>query len=119
MEKPAWFDEFPGAITVTDGEATVIAMNKESANSLFKADGGYDVMGRNAITCHPQKTQPKVRKMYENHEFNIYTITKGGQKYMVYQAPYFVEEEFSGIVELFLKLPEDIPHFDRDNPEKN
>ena len=118
MEKHAWTDVFPGAITVTDAEGTVIEMNQKSANELFKNDGGYDVLGRNAITCHPKRTQDKVRKIYEEQAFNVYSITKGGKKYLVYQAPYSIEEEFSGIVELSLELPEHIPHFDRDNPEK-
>lgn len=118
MEKNAWVNVFPGAITVTDGEGTVIEMNEESANKLFKGDGGYAVLGRNAITCHPPRTQDKVRQIYETHSFNIYSITKNGQRYLVYQAPYFIEEEFNGIVELFLELPDEIPHFDRDNPGK-
>ncbi|MDO9546107.1 MAG: hypothetical protein Q7J07_05080 [Pelolinea sp.] len=118
MEKNAWVNVFPGAITVTDSEGTVIEMNEESATKLFKGDGGYEVLGRNAITCHPPRTREKVRRIYETHSFNIYSITKNGQKYLVYQAPYFIEEEFSGIVEMFLELPDELPHFDRDNPEK-
>jgi len=26
----------------------------------------YEIMGRNAITCHPPRTQEKVRKIYES-----------------------------------------------------
>ena len=118
MEKNAWVKVFPGAITVTDNDATVIEMNEDSAKKLFKADGGYEVLGRNAITCHPPQTQEKVRQIYETHSFNVYSITKNGQKYLVYQAPYFIEEKFSGVVELFLELPDEIPHFDRHNPKK-
>jgi DUF438 domain-containing protein len=118
MEKNAWVKVFPGAITVTDADGTVIEMNEDSANKLFKNDGGYDVLGRNAITCHPPRTIEKVRKIYEKQDFNIYSITKNGQKSLVYQAPYFIKGKFSGMVELFLSLPDDIPHFDRDNPEK-
>lgn len=113
MDSNSWYKVFPGAITVTDKDGTIIKMNDASAE-LFEADGGYEIMGRNAITCHPQPTQEKVRKIYETQSYNIYSITKNGEKRLVYQAPYFVDGEFSGIVELYLKLPEDIPHFDRD-----
>jgi DUF438 domain-containing protein len=118
MEKHAWYKVFPGAITVTDAEGTVIEMN-EGSEKLFEKDGGYAVMGRNAITCHPARVQEKVRRIYEDHQFNIYSIKKNGKKHLVYQAPYFFGDEFGGIVELFLELPEHIPHFDRDNPENN
>lgn len=118
LEKNVWVKVFSGAITITDGEGIVIEMNEESANKLFKGDGGYAVLSRNAITCHPLKTQEKVRQIYKTHTFNIYSITKKGQKYIVYQAPYFIKEKFSGIVELFLELPDEFPHFDRDNPGK-
>jgi DUF438 domain-containing protein len=113
MDKNSWYKAFPGAITVTDKDGTVINMNDASAE-LFKDDGGFAVLGRNAITCHPERTQEKVRKLYENHSYNIYSITKNGEKRLVYQAPYFIDGEFAGLVELYLKLPEDIPHFDRD-----
>ena len=117
MEKHAWYKVFPGAITVTDKDGTVIEMN-EGSEKLFENDGGYAVLGRNAITCHPPGTQEKVRQIYETQSFNIYSIKKDGKKRLVYQAPYFIEGEFSGIVELYLDLPENMPHYDRDNPEK-
>ena len=117
MEKHAWYKVFPRAITVTDTDSTVIEMN-EGSEKLFGKDGGYAVLGRNAITCHPPETQEKVRQIYETQSSNIYSIKKDGKKYLVYQAPYFIEGEFSGLVELFLDLPDDIPHFDRDNPEQ-
>ena len=116
MEKHSWYKVFPGAITVTDEKGTVIEMN-EGSEKLFEKDGGYAVLGQNVITCHPPGTQEKVRQIYETQSFNIYSITKGGQKHLVYQAPYFIEGEFSGMVELSLDLPDDIPHFDRDDPK--
>jgi hypothetical protein len=86
----------------------------DASAEMFKGDGGYAVMGRNAITCHPERTQDKVRKLYETQSFNVYSITKNGKKKLVYQAPYFVEGKFSGLVEVCLDLPDEIPHFDRD-----
>ncbi len=117
MQQSTWYKVFPGAITITDEHGTVIEMNDASA-VMFKKDGGYAVMGRNAITCHPTRTQEKVRNLYETASSNIYSITKNGKKILVYQTPYFVNEKFAGIVEICLDLPEDIPHFNRDLPKE-
>lgn len=116
MYENNWYKVFPGAITVTDAEGTIIEMNDASAD-MFKKDGGYEIMGRNAITCHPPRTQEKVRKIYETQSKNIYSITKNGKKTLVYQTPYFVDDKFGGVVEICLDLPDEIPHFNRDKSE--
>ncbi len=113
MDKNAWYETFPGAITVTDENGIIVNMNAES-RSRKEMQLGFDLIGHNAITCHKEPTQSKVRKLYENQRSNIYSITKDGKKQLVYQSPYFIEGKFSGIVELVLDLPDNIPHFDRD-----
>ncbi len=116
MEKHAWYKVFPGAITITDKNGIVIEMNERS-KKLYEKDSGCAVLGRNVLTRHPPGTREKVRQIYETQSFNIYSNTRDGKKHLIYQAPYFIAGEFSGIVELLLDLPDDIPHFDRDNPE--
>ena len=113
MENNNWYKVFPGSITVTDENGTILQMNDASAK-MFEKDGGYEIMGRDAITCHPEPTQTKVRKLYETESRNVYSITKNGKKQLIYQTPYYVDGKFSGIVEICLDLPEEIPHFDRD-----
>jgi len=113
MDKNTWFEVFPGAITVTDENGIIVNMNAES-RIREEMQVGFDLIGHNAITCHKEPTQSKVRKMYENQASNIYSITKNGKKQLVYQAAYFIEEKFSGIVEMVLDLPNEVPHFDRD-----
>ena len=113
MENEAWYKFFPGAITVTNKKGEIIKMNDASAE-MFKKDGGFQLIGRNAITCHKEPTQSKVRKIYDTQSFNIYSITKNGKKQLVYQAPYFEDGDFRGIVEMVLDLPDEIPHFNRD-----
>jgi transcriptional regulator with PAS, ATPase and Fis domain len=115
MDKLAWFKVFPGAITVTDAEGIILSMNDQSAE-MFKDDGGLALLGRNAITCHKEPTQTKVRKIYDTQQPNIYSITKHEKKQLIYQTPYFVDKKFAGVVEICLNLPDEIPHFDRDNP---
>ena len=113
MKNTKWFEVFPGAITVTDQDGIILEMNEGSAE-MFKDDGGYALIGHNAITCHKEPTQTKVRKIYESQKPNIYMITKNGKKQLVYQATYFIEGKFAGVVELGLDLPDEIPHFNRD-----
>lgn len=116
MKHEQWFINFPGAITVTDENGIILEMNEASAE-MFRNDGAYDLIGHNAITCHKEPTQSKVRTMYETQSPNIYSIQKNGKKQLIYQTPYVVDGKFSGIVEICLDMPEEIPHFDRDQPK--
>ncbi len=113
MEKVNWSKYFPASITVTDANGTIIEMNDASINSYAK-DGGAALIGTNAIDCHKEPTLSKVKKLYAENGLNVYTITKNGKKKLVYQASYFIEGKFTGIVEMSLPLPEEMPHFDRD-----
>jgi transcriptional regulator with PAS, ATPase and Fis domain len=113
MDKNAWYEAFPGAITVTDENGIIVNMNAESRDRE-EMQVGYNLIGHDAITCHKEPTQSKVRKLYENQSTNIYSITKNGKKQLVYQTPYFIEEKFNGFVELVLDLPDEVPHFNRD-----
>jgi len=113
MKNETWFKVFPGAIMVTNEKGEIIEMNDASAEMSMK-DGGYQLMGQNAITCHKEPALSKVRKLYASQAFSIYSITKNGKKQLVYQAPYFFDRVFAGIVEMHLDLPDEIPHFNRD-----
>jgi transcriptional regulator with PAS, ATPase and Fis domain len=113
MDKQNWSKYFPAAITVTDEMGIITDMNDVSITG-YQKDGGAKLIGSNAIDCHKEPSLSKVKKMYENHTLNVYTITKNGKKKLIYQAPYFVDGKFSGIVEMSLPLPEEIPHYDRD-----
>ncbi|MBG0786689.1 MAG: PAS domain S-box protein [Anaerolineaceae bacterium] len=113
MKNETWFEHFPGAITVTDENAIIIAMNAKSAET-FKGSGGRDLIGQSVIDCHPPDVQDKVRELYGDCEPNTYTIEKNGKKKLIYQAPYFEDGELKGVVELSLPLPDEMPHFKRD-----
>lgn len=113
--KNAWFDAFPGAITATDENGIITNMNKAS-RERSEMQVGYDLVGHSAITCHKETTQVKVRRLYAEQKHNIYSITKDGKKQLVYQAACFTDGKFSGIVEMVLDLPDEVPHFNRDIP---
>jgi transcriptional regulator with PAS, ATPase and Fis domain len=113
MHSEPWFKHFPGAITVTDENAIIINMN-DAAAEAFEDDGGYDLIGQSVVDCHPPDVQAVVRELYESREPNVYTIQTHGKKKLIYQTPYFEDGILAGVVELNLPLPEEMPHFDRD-----
>ncbi|MCB2202419.1 PAS domain-containing protein [bacterium] len=105
MSNENWFKHFPGAITVTDENTTIILMNDASAET-FKKDGGRDLIGKSVMDCHPDEVREKVQKLYEAQEPNTYIIEKHGKKKLVYQTPYFKDGILAGVVEMSLPLPE-------------
>jgi hypothetical protein len=116
MAKDHWSKTFPAAITVTNEKGVIVEMNDRSVQT-YEKDGGAGLVGSNAITCHKGPSLEKIQKLYEDGATNVYTITKRGQKKLIYQAPYFRDGKFAGMVELSLPLPPELPHYDRDNPK--
>ena len=113
MQDNTWFDNFPGAITVTDESGIIIAMNAKSAET-FKDYGGRDLIGQSVMDCHPPEAQDKVRALYQSPEPNVYTIEKHGKKKLIYQAPFYEDGALKGVVELSLPLPDEVPNFKRE-----
>ena len=113
MDKYNWSKYFPAAITVTDENGIIVEMNDFSVES-YRKDGGANLIGSNAIECHKEPSLSKMKKLYEEHTLNVYTITRNDKKKLIYQAPCFVEGKFSGIVEMSLPLPDEMLHYDRD-----
>jgi transcriptional regulator with PAS, ATPase and Fis domain len=111
----AWVDEFPGAITVCDDRGIILAMNAKAAQ-VFEEDGGRSLIGTNMLDCHPEPARSRVAALLESHQTNVYTIEKKGVKKLIYQAPWFIEGRFAGLVELSLEIPFEMPHFVRDKP---
>lgn len=113
MAENIWFKEFPGAITITDAKGVIVAMNDQSVQQ-FAGDGGLDLIGKNVMDCHPEPARSKLIDLMNSPRVNTYTIQKSGRKRLIYQAPYFKEGQFAGLVELGLEIPEELPYFDRD-----
>jgi len=44
---------------------------------------------------------------------NVYTIDKAGVRKLIFQSPWTENGSFRGYVEISLRLPAEIPHFDR------
>ncbi len=113
MKQDHWIKEFSGSITVCDTEGKILSMNA-TAVETFKKDGGSKLVGKNLMDCHPEAAQAKIKAIMETKKPNIYTIEKAGKKKLVYQAPWYDDGRYAGLVEVVLEIPPVMPHFLRD-----
>lgn len=110
--KPNWIEEFPAGVTVCDEHGVILEMN-ERARQIFASDGGAALIGKNALDCHPEPARSKMAELLKNQGTNVYTIEKYGKKKLIYQAPWFQQGKFGGLVEFSLEIPVELPHFVR------
>jgi PAS domain-containing protein len=107
-----WYQEFPGAVTVCDRNGVILEMNDKAALT-FDADGGRALIGRNMLDCHPEPARGTLVELLANPRVNAYTIEKRGVRKLIYQAPWFKDGVYRGLVELSLQIPVEMPHFVR------
>ena len=115
-------DYFKGiniAVTVSDKDGNVIYQNDNSI------DVNGDARGRNLEQCHNSRSWEMICHMLKENVSNVYTISKKGKKKLIYQTPWYEEEdgklkaesgelkEPAGLVEFSIILPEEMPHYDR------
>jgi len=112
MEGFAWVKELKVAITVCDRAGVALEMNDRAAETHAE-DGGRALIGKSLLDCHPERARAVFEKLLETGALNVYTIEKNGVKKLIYQAPWTVDGEFRGIVELSLPIPFEVPHFVR------
>jgi transcriptional regulator with PAS, ATPase and Fis domain len=113
MDIHRWVKEFPGEVTVSDAEGRIIGMNDKSVEA-FANDGGARLIGSDVLACHPEPSRSKLRAMMAERRANVYTIQKNGKKKLIYQSPWYENGRYAGFVEISLKIPWDMPHFNRD-----
>jgi hypothetical protein len=109
MAEYQWAKEFPGTIEVCDLDGILLEMNDHAE----ARDGGRELIGTNILDCHPEPARTKLQQMLKSGQPNIYTIEKKGKKQLIYQAPWYIDGNLAGFVELGLDLPETMPHFVR------
>ena len=112
MQRGEWIHEFPHAVTVCDLHGTILEMNEKAAAS-FREYGGKDLIGKSLLDCHPESARSKLIQLLESGERNVYTIEKNGIRKLLYQTPWFRNNQRCGMVELALEIPFDLPHFIR------
>jgi transcriptional regulator with PAS, ATPase and Fis domain len=108
-----FIENLDGAVIVSDKDGNIIYLNDKAANN-FQKEGGRSLIGKNLKDCHQDYSNDKIREMMQSHEKNVYTIEKKGKKKLIYQAPWYRQGEFGGLVELSLEIPFEMPHFIRD-----
>ena len=111
-ERFGCFESVGLAVTVTDERGVIVAMNA-AATRTFAADGGAELVGRNVLDCHPEAARARLAGMLASASANHYTISKGGQRKIIHQVPYFADGVFAGLIELSIPIPDELPHFDR------
>ncbi len=114
VELPDWVTEFPGGVTVSGKDGTILYLNDRAAKT-FEADGGRSLVGKDLMACHRKdRSREIIKRIMDTEEPNAYTIEKGGLRKLIFQAPWYVEGEPAGLVELSLVIPDEMPHFKRD-----
>ncbi len=112
MSEHEWIKEFPAAVTVCDANGIILEMNDRAAKT-FEKDGGYALVGKSLLDCHSNSSRGKVKEMLVSHAKNVYTIEKNGVKKLIFQSPWFKNDQYAGFVELSLEIPFEMPHFVR------
>jgi PAS domain S-box-containing protein len=107
-----WAESVPYAVTVCDLKGIILAMNDKAAAS-FQAFGGKSLIGKSLEDCHPEPAWDKLQKLLESGEINIYTIEKNGIRKLIHQSPWYSNNQRSGMVELVIEIPSEMPHYIR------
>ena len=108
-----FFEDIDGAVTICDTEGNVVYMNKRSRETFNKQ--GQSMVGQNLMPCHKPRSQAIIRDMLENDHSHCYTITKHGQRKLIFQTPWREEGQVRGLVEFSFVLPDEIEHIAANN----
>lgn len=105
-----WPDDINCAVTVCDINGVIKYMNRR-AKETFAAHG--DLIGKNLFECHSEESRAKIRHMLATGDSNAYTISKNGQRKVIYQTPWRCGGVIAGMVEISMIVPESMPHYIR------
>lgn len=108
MNEKTWFENLPAAVTVTDAEGVIVAMN-ECAVATFAKYGGQELVGRNLLDVHSPASREKVAALFRDRRPNTYAIDKNGVRKIIHQTPWFENGEFRGLAEISFAIPADLP----------
>jgi len=111
MDTFEWAEEIDGAVTVCDVEGTVLYMNQRSRQTFNK--DGESMVGKSMMPCHNERSQAIIRDMLEKNHSHCYTISKHGQRKLIFQTPWRKDGVVCGLVEFSFVLPDEMPHYDR------
>lgn len=109
---PDFLEAMDAGVTVCDSDLKIVYMNKKS-KAAFLDFGGGDLIGKSLADCHKPESTKIIREILASKTPNVYTVSKKGQKKLIWQGPWFKDGEVAGLVELSIPLPEELPHRDR------
>ncbi|MCM1369509.1 MAG: PAS domain-containing protein [Candidatus Amulumruptor caecigallinarius] len=107
---PDWAEGLNCAVTVCDADCRILYMNEKSRET-FARHG--DIIGHNLRDYHPQRAIEIIERLLAGGGTNSYTISKNGQRKMIYQSAYRINGKVAGLVEISMVIPEDMPHYVR------
>ncbi len=110
---PEWAYGMDCAVTVVDRECKIIYMNERS-RVTFASRGGEELIGHNIMAYHNEHSRSIISRLLSEGGSNAYTISKEGQRKMIYQTVWRDGAgDIGGLVELSMVIPEDMPHYVR------
>lgn len=115
MEKalPDWAFGMNCAVTVCDANLNIIYMNERSRETFAKR-GGANLIGHNLLDYHNEHSQQIIHRLIDEGGVNCYTISKEGQRKMIYQTAWRdADGQVAGLVEISMVIPEEMPHYIR------
>lgn len=116
MDMPDWVTAFPGAVTVSALDNTILWMNDKAAKVLEK-DGGRALIGKSMTGCHNERSRAIIARLLESGAPNVYTIEKAGVRKFIYQCAWRgADGAIAGLVELSMEIPFEMPHYVRSAP---
>lgn len=106
-----WAEYMNCAVTVCDANLDIIYQNAP-AREIYRKHG--NLIGKNLLDCHNEHSREIIHRLMETGGTNSYTISKNGQKKMIYQTAWRDDDgAVAGLVEISMVIPEELPHFFR------
>ena len=106
-----WAEGMACAVTAADAEGVIRYMNRR-ARETYKKHG--DLVGKSLYDCHGERAAGIIRRLLTEGGTNAYTIEKEGLRKMIYQtATTDADGRVTGIVEVSMVIPEELPHYVR------
>ena len=112
MEHKDYYKGLNLAITVSAKDGEILYQN----DSSIEVNG--DARGRDLMKCHNERSQQIIRHLLDDAATNVYTISKKGRKKLIYQTPWYEDDDkkiVGGLVEFSIILPEDMHITTEDN----
>ena len=102
-----WAEQMDCAVTVCDKDGVIVYMNEKSRKTFEKYG---NLIGKNLMDCHNPSSIDKIKELLATGGNNTYTIEKNRIKKIIYQTAWKENNIVSGLVEISIVLPEEVPN---------